>query len=99
MRLISITLGLGLALTTAPVAVAQDVGVAACDTFIKTYETCIGAKAPAAQQPQMRQTMDALRTNFRRVAETPDGKKQLETVCKQTADQLKQQVASLGCQW
>lgn len=83
----------------ASLATAQDVGVAVCDKFLKTYESCVAAKAPAAQASQMRSSIDALRANFRKVAETADGKKQLETVCKQTADQLKQQVASLNCSW
>jgi hypothetical protein len=96
MRLRLALLAATLAATSAS---AQNIGVAACDNFLKTYETCVGAKAPAAQQGQMRQTIEAMRANFRNVAQTADGKKQLETVCKQTADQLKQQAASLGCNW
>lgn len=83
----------------APLASAQDIGVPACDTFLKNYEACIAGKAPAQTQAQMRAAIEQVKTNWKAVAATADGKKQLEPVCKQTADQLKQQVAPLGCSW
>jgi hypothetical protein len=82
-----------------PTAIAQDIGVASCDTFLKTYDTCIAAKAPADQKDRMRSVMEQVKTNWVAVAKTDDGKKQLEAVCKQTADQLKTQLAPLGCSW
>lgn len=80
-------------------ALAQDTGVASCDSFLKVYETCITAKAPAASQAQMRSAMDRVRANWKSVAATDEGKKALEPVCKQTAETLKQQLSSLGCTW
>lgn len=89
-------LGAALAASTAH---AQDIGVPTCDTFLKTYETCIASKAPAAQQSQMRSALDAVKKNWRDVAATAEGKTSLEPVCKQTADTLKQQLAALNCTW
>jgi pyruvate/2-oxoacid:ferredoxin oxidoreductase beta subunit len=89
---------LGAAISLPP-AIAQDIGVAACDSFVKVYETCIAAKAPADQKDKMRSVMDQVKTNWIAVAKTEDGKKQLDAVCKQTADQLKTQLAPLGCAW
>lgn len=83
----------------ASTALAQDIGVPTCDTFLKNYEACIASKAPAQTQGQMRAALEQVKTNWKAVAATADGKKQLEPVCKQTADQLKQQVAPLGCSW
>jgi hypothetical protein len=80
-------------------AAAQDVGVPACDSFLKTYETCITAKAPPAQQSQMRSAIDQVKANWKLVAATDDGKKALDQVCKQTGETLKQQLSSLGCSW
>ncbi len=80
-------------------AAAQDIGVPVCDNFLKTYETCIASKAPAAQQGQMRTALEGVKANWRDVAKTADGKKSLEPVCKQTADTLKQQLAALNCNW
>lgn len=80
-------------------ASAQDVGVAACDSMLKTYESCVMTKAPPPYAAQMRSGVDALRANFRQVAQTPEGKQQLEPVCRQTAAELKQKLAALNCSW
>ncbi|MEQ1647764.1 MAG: hypothetical protein ABL898_04180 [Hyphomicrobiaceae bacterium] len=80
-------------------AVAQDVGVASCDSFLKTYSTCVSAKVAEAQRPQMTATYDALKKNFVDVAKTAEGKAQLDGVCKQTAAKMKEQLAGLNCAW
>jgi hypothetical protein len=87
-----------LILAVAP-AVAQDVGVASCDSFLKTYSTCILVKVAEAQRPQMTATYDALKKNFTEVAKTAEGKAQLDGVCKQTAAQMKEKLAQLNCAW
>ena len=46
-------------------AAAQDVGVASCDGFLKTYNSCIGSKVPEAQRPQMTAVYDALKKNLK----------------------------------
>ena len=84
---------------SASIAAAQDTGIAACDTFLKSYESCIGTNVPAAQQAQMKTTLDQVRTNWKSVAADAAGKSQLEGVCRQTAEAVKQQTASLGCTW
>jgi hypothetical protein len=83
----------------ATVASAQTVGVPACDNFLKTYQSCIATKAPAQTQAQLKSTLEQVTKNWAAVAATADGKKQLEGVCKQTADQMKQQLANLSCSW
>ena len=98
MRLFAPAAALFLGAAVLPVA-AQDVGVPACDSFLKTYEICIAAKAPVAQQAQMRTAIDQVKANWKSVAATDEGKKALEPVCKQTAEALKQQLSSLGCSW
>jgi ribosomal protein L7/L12 len=82
-----------------PDAIAQDIGVAACDNFVKVYESCVATKAPADQKDKMRSVLDQVKANWTAVAKTDEGKKQLDGVCKQTADQLKTQLAPLGCAW
>ena len=86
------------AAASAPAA-AQDIGVAACDAFLKSYESCIGTNVPPAQQGQMKSLLEQVRTNWKTVGATADGRAQIETMCRQTADAIKQQTASLGCKW
>ena len=74
-------------------------GVPSCDSFLKTYSSCIGAKVPEAQRPQMNSVYDALKKNFIEVAKTADGKAKLDAVCKDTAGKMKEQLASLNCSW
>ena len=86
-------------LLAASPANAQDIGIASCDGFLKTYNTCIGSKVPEAQRAQMTAAMDAVKKNWIDVAKTADGKAALDGVCKQTADKMKEQLASLNCAW
>ena len=89
---------LALSLTAMP-ALSQEVGVASCDAFLKTFDTCIAAKAQPAQKDALTKAFAAVKGNWLEVAKTADGKKSLDPVCKQTADQMKQQLASLQCAW
>lgn len=78
---------------------AEDIGVAECDKFLKTFDACLVAKATPDLQSRMKAALDPMRANWKSVAATEDGKKQLAGVCKQTADTMKQQVAALNCTW
>ncbi len=84
---------------TASGARAQDVGVASCDGFLKTYESCVAAKVPAEQRGPMTGVLDQLKANWKAVAATADGKAKLDATCKETAEALKKQVAALNCAW
>jgi hypothetical protein len=84
-------------LLTAPVQ-AQDIGVASCDKFIKTFQLCVASQAAPEQQKQMSSIMDEMVKNWKAVAATPEGKTQLDAVCNQTSDQMKKQ-ATIKCAW
>lgn len=99
MRMIAFVAVALLGAATLSPALAQDVGVPSCDNFLKTYETCVASKAPADQKDKMRSVIDQVKTNWVAVAKTEEGKKALDPVCKQTAEQLKTQLAPLGCAW
>jgi hypothetical protein len=95
----SLMLSAAIATLTATFAAAQDVGIPACDAILKTYDSCVIPKTPAAGQAQMKTTFDQMRANWKAVAATDDGKKSLEPVCKQVSEQMKVQLAPLGCTW
>ena len=81
-------------------AVAQDaIGVASCDNFLKTYQTCIGAKIPAEQRDKVMSALDQTKANWKAVAVTADGKAKLDATCKDTAEKMKKEVAALNCAW
>jgi hypothetical protein len=98
MRLAFLTSAAVIAITASG-ARAQDLGVASCDSFLKTYESCVAAKVPADQRAPMTNVLTQLKTNWKSVAATPEGKASLDNVCKQTAEAMKKQVAALNCPW
>jgi hypothetical protein len=84
----------------ASTARAQDtVGVESCDNFLKTYEACVASKVPAEQRGTMTAVFNQMKTNWKSVAATPEGKAQLDNTCKSTAETMKKQVAALNCAW
>ena len=84
---------------SAATAQAQDLGIASCDSFLKTYESCVAAKVPAEQRGAMTTVLEQIKSNWKAVAATADGKASLDGVCKQTAEAMKKQVAALNCAW
>jgi len=76
-----------------------DIGVAACDEFLKKYEACVSGKVPAAAQATFKTSLDAWRSSWKKLAETPQGKAGLATACKAAADQAKASLGSYGCTW
>lgn len=104
MRIIGLSRSVGIALAVLIGSFAMDVraqavGVPDCDEFLAKYSACIGAKVPPEHKDRMTSAIGQIRSNWAQVAQTPEGKAQLAAVCKQTADQLKQQVAALQCTW
>ena len=80
-------------------ASAQEIGVASCDSFLKTYSSCVADKVPADQRGVMTTAMEQIKSNWKAVAATAEGKTSLDNICKQTAETMKKQVAALNCAW
>jgi hypothetical protein len=76
-----------------------DIGVAACDDFLKKYEACVSGKVPAAAQATFKTSLDTWRNSWKQLASTPQGKAGLETACKSAMDQAKTSLASYNCSW
>jgi len=100
MRITSLALATAVAAAASiTAAAAQDIGVASCDSFLKTYNACVAAKVPADQRTAMTAAIDQVKTNWKAVAATPEGKAKLDATCKETAETMKKQVAALNCSW
>ena len=76
---------------------AADIGVAACDDFLKKYEACVSGKIPAAQQPTFKAQLEQIRQSWTTIAQNPSTRPTLEAACKQTADQMKASMTPYGC--
>lgn len=91
-----VTAAVGLAMMTGA-AMAQTTGVATCDDFLTKYDACITSKVPAAQQATFKTQFEQMKSSWAEMAKTPQGKAQLEPVCKSQMDQMKQVMQPQGC--
>ena len=73
------------------------VGVAECDTFLTAYENCISTKVPEATRAQFRTTMTTWRTEWKKLADNPQTRGQLVTVCKTQMETARTQMKAYNC--
>ena len=78
---------------------AQTIGIAACDDFLKKYETCVTSQVPAAQRAMFQGQFDQWRKAWSDMAKNPSTKADLETACKQSAEQMKTAMSGFGCKF
>jgi hypothetical protein len=96
-RAVPVTVGaLALTLLSIGVGSAQTTGVAACDDFLKNYEACITSKMPEAQKATFKGQLEQMRKSWSDMAKT-SAKATLESACKQSAEQTKAALSSIGC--
>lgn len=74
------------------------VGVPECDEYIAKVEACL-AKVPAAGQPAVKSSLDAMRKSWKDAAATPQGKAGLAVGCKQALETAKSTMGAYGCSW
>src|SRR5882672_7527191 len=68
------------------------VGVAPCDDYLDKMSKCAAKLTPEAQAP-MKQAMNDTRRAWQTNAQTPEGRKTLESICKQALDAAKSAAA------
>ena len=77
-------------------ATAQ-VGVAECDSFITAYENCVTTKVPEATRAQFRTSINTWRTEWKKLADNPQTRGTLVSVCKTQLETARTQMKSFGC--
>lgn len=68
-------------------AVTGSIGVAECDAYFTEAEACM--KKDANMRAAMEGSMKTNRAQWKKTAETKEGKEQLKVLCKLSSDQLK----------
>ncbi|MDQ3917254.1 MAG: hypothetical protein M3348_02020 [Acidobacteriota bacterium] len=84
--------------TSTTSTVGDKIGVPECDEYIAKVEACL-AKVPAAGQPAVKTSLDAMRKSWKDAAATPQGKAGLAAGCKQALETAKSTYSSYGCSW
>ena len=77
-------------------ATAQ-VGVAECDTFITAYENCVTTKVPEAARAQFRSSIATWRTEWKKLADNPQTRGTLASVCKTQLESARTQMKAYNC--
>jgi hypothetical protein len=77
-------------------ATAQ-VGVAECDTFITAYENCVTTKVPEAARAQFRSSIATWRTEWKKLADNPQTRPTLASVCKTQLENARTQMKAYNC--
>src|SRR2546426_9123172 len=86
--------------TTAPektmASSGEKIGVPECDDFIAKYDACL-SKVPEVARAQYKNALAQWREQWRGLAQNPQTKATLVSVCKQAAEQQAAALKSYGC--
>jgi hypothetical protein len=84
--------------TNSPTTTATtQVGVAECDSFITAYENCVTTKVPEASRAQFRGSINTWRTEWKKLADNPQTRGTLASVCKTQLETARTQMKAFGC--
>lgn len=71
------------------VGLADEIGIAECDDYIKKFEACLAEKIPADDQIKFRMTLDDQKRQWRSVANDPAQHDTLVQQCTDAANMAK----------
>ena len=83
--------------TNANSSATAQVGVAECDSFITAYEDCVTNRVPEASRAQFRNTINTWRTEWKKLADNPQTRGTLASVCKTQLETARTQMKAFGC--
>ena len=75
----------------------EKIGVPECDDFIAKYDACVSSKVPEVARAQYKNALAQWRESWRGLAQNPQTKATLVSVCKQAAEQQATALKSYGC--
>jgi hypothetical protein len=85
--------------TEATGTTAASVGVPECDEYLTKYDKCLSEKVPEASRPQLKQSIETMRSAWKQAAANPMAKPGLAEGCKHALDAAKASMGSYGCSW
>jgi len=85
------------ATTTTTASAGDKVGVPECDEFLAKYEACVSGKVPELARAQYQSSLKQLRESWKKLAENPQTKGTLASVCKQSKEQTEAALKTYGC--
>ena len=83
--------------TSTASSTGDKIGVPECDDFIAKYDACVSSKVPEAARAQYKNALAQWRESWRGLAQNPQTKATLVSVCKQAAEQQAAALKTYGC--
>ncbi|PYS63297.1 MAG: hypothetical protein DMF76_07110, partial [Acidobacteria bacterium] len=74
----------------------EKIGVPECDDFLAKYDACVSSKVPEVARAQYKNALAQWRESWRGLAQNPQTKSTLVSVCKQAAEQQAAALKSYG---
>jgi hypothetical protein len=83
--------------TNSSATAADKIGIEECDSFLTAYDNCVSTKVPEATRAQYKNAINTWRTEWKKLADNPQTRGTLATVCKNQMETARTQVKSFGC--
>ena len=83
--------------TNSSATAAYKIGIEECDSFLTAYDNCVSNKVPEATRAQYKTAINTWRTEWKKLADNPQTRGTLVTVCKNQMETARVQVKSFGC--
>ncbi len=83
--------------TNSSASAGDKIGIEECDSFLTAYDNCVSNKVPEAVRAQYKTAISNWRAQWKKLAENPQTRGTLVTVCKQQMETARTQVKSFGC--
>ena len=83
--------------TNSSASAGAKIGVEECDHFLTAYENCITTKVPEAGRERYKNIIATWRADWKKLADNPQTRATLVSVCKTQLETSRAQVKSMGC--
>ncbi len=83
--------------TNSSATAGEKIGIAECDAFLTAYDNCVSTKVPEATRAQYRTAITTWRTEWKKLADNPQTRGTLATVCKTQLETARTQLKPFGC--
>ena len=83
--------------TNSSATAGDKIGIEECDSFLTAYDNCVSNKVPEAVRAQYKTAINTWRTEWKKLADNPQTRGTLATVCKNQMETARAQVKSFGC--
>ena len=83
--------------TNSSATAGDKIGIEECDSFLTAYDNCVSTKVPEATRAQYKTAINTWRTEWKKLADNPQTRGTLATVCKNQMETARTQVKSFGC--